>query len=413
MGAASRLVIVGAGECGTRAAFALREAGHDGPVTLIGDEPHLPYERPPLSKAGLVAAAGVVPKLIADAAMLTAAGIELRRGVRVAAIDRAVRLLRTESGEDIPYDRLLLATGSRPRRLRQDGADLPHVHYLRTLADAAALRARLRPGARVLIVGAGFIGLELAAAARHLGCAVTVVEMLPRLLARLVPAEIADILADRHRAEGVAILAGTPIARIDTAPGSVRLTLADGRRLEGDLLVAGIGATPLTELAAAAGLALDNGIAVDARMRTADAAVFAAGDCCSFPLPLYGGRRVRLESWRSAQELGTLAARSMLDLAEDHASVPWFWSDQSDQGLQIAGLPDMGVTAVRRGLGGGVLLLFHLAADGRLVAASGIGPGTAVGRDIRLAELLIARRAGPDPADLANPAIRLKTLLSA
>jgi 3-phenylpropionate/trans-cinnamate dioxygenase ferredoxin reductase subunit len=413
MGAASRLVIVGAGECGARAAFALREAGHDGPVTLIGDEPHLPYERPPLSKAGLVAPYGVVPKLIADEARLAAAGIELRRGVRVAAIDRALRRLRTEGGETIPYDRLLLAAGSRPRRLRQDEADVPHVHYLRTLADAAALRARLRPGARVLIVGAGFIGLELAAAARHLGCAVTVIEVLPRLLARLVPAEIADILADRHRAEGVAILTGTPIARIETAPGGLRLTLADGRRLEGDLLVAGIGATPLTELGEAAGLALDNGIAVDARMRTADAGIFAAGDCCSFPLPLYGGRRVRLESWRSAQELGTLAARSMLGDAEDHAGVPWFWSDQHDLGLQIAGLPDMGVTTVRRGLDAGARLLFHLAADGRLVAASGIGTGTAVGRDIRLAELLIARRAAPDPAALANPAVRLKTLLPA
>lgn len=404
------IVIVGAGECGTRAAFALREAGHNGPITLIGDEPHLPYERPPLSKASL-SGDGVVPKLIAEAARLHAAGIEHRPGVTVTAIDRVSRRLAIDNGT-LPYDKLLLATGSTPRRLLQDGIELPHVAYLRTLADAVALQPRLRPGARVAIIGAGFIGLELAAAARQRGCSVTVVELLPRILARLVPAEIASVIAARHAAAGVDILTGVTIARLETSAAAARITLGDGRQLEADLLIAGIGALPVTGLAAAAGLALDNGIAVDAELRTADPQIFAAGDCCSFPLALYGNRRVRLEAWRSAQELGSLAARNLLGANEPHAAVPWFWSDQYELGLQIAGLPDEGRDTVRRDLGGGAFLIFHLA-NGRLVAASGIGPGTTIGRDIRLAELLIARRAHPDPAQLAAPTVKLKSLLAA
>jgi 3-phenylpropionate/trans-cinnamate dioxygenase ferredoxin reductase subunit len=404
------IVIVGAGECGTRAAFALREAGHDGPITLIGDEPHLPYERPPLSKAGLGGDA-VVPKLIADEARLRDSGIEHRRGVRVTAIDRGAWRLSTGSGT-LSYDKLLLATGSTSRRLLQDGAELPHIAYLRTLADAVALQPKLRPGARAVIIGAGFIGLELAAAARQRGCSVTVVEMLPRILARLVPAEIAAVIAARHAAASVDILTGVTIARLETSATAARITLGDGRQVEADLLIAGIGALPATSLAGAAGLALDNGIAVDAALHTTDPHIFAAGDCCSFPLALYGNRRVRLEAWRSAQELGSLAARNLLGAEEPHAAVPWFWSDQYELGLQIAGLPDEGRETVRRDLGAGAFLIFHLAA-GRLVAASGIGPGTTIGRDIRFAELLIARRATPDPALLAAPGVKLKSLLAA
>jgi 3-phenylpropionate/trans-cinnamate dioxygenase ferredoxin reductase subunit len=406
------MVIVGAGECGTRAAFALREAGYEGPVTLIGDEPHLPYERPPLSKAALLGDT-ILPTLIADEARLAAAGIQHRRGARVTAIDRATGCVTTDDGGTLAYHRLLLTTGSVPRKLLQDGVEIPHVAYLRTLADAAALRARLKPGARLVLIGAGFIGLVLAAAAALLGASVTVVEVLPRILARVVPAEIAETIAERHRAAGVEIITGATIARVETAPDAARVTLGDGRRLEADLLVAGIGALPVTGLAAAAGLALDNGIAVDAQLRTADPAIFAAGDCCSFPLAIYGGRRVRLEAWRSAQQLGTLAAQNMLGRSEEHAAVPWFWSDQYELGLQIAGLPDEGRQTVRRDLGDGAFLLFHLAVDGRLVAASGIGTGNAVARDIRLAEMLIAKRLMPAAEQLASSTVKLKNLLAA
>jgi 3-phenylpropionate/trans-cinnamate dioxygenase ferredoxin reductase subunit len=405
------IVIVGAGEAGTRATFALRENGFDGPVTLIGDEPHLPYERPPLSKEAMLAEAPT-PKTIADEARLASAGIVHRRGLRVTAIDRDRKRLATEEGDGVAYDQLLLATGARPRRLLQAGVEVPHVAYLRSYGDAMALRARFAPSERIIILGGGFIGLELAAAARQRGAEVTVVEMLPRLLARVVPAEIAEIVANRHRDSGVKVITGVAIARIDTATDAVRLTVADGSTVEGDLLVAGIGAVPETSLAQAAGLALDNGIAADAHLRTSDPAISAAGDCASYPLALYGDRRIRLESWRSAQEHGQTAARGLMGVSEPHAAVPWFWSDQYDLTLQIAGLPDAGTATIRRDPGNGALLLFHLARDGRLVAASGIGPGNAVARDIRLAEMLIGRRAMPDPARLADPDTRLKSLLA-
>jgi 3-phenylpropionate/trans-cinnamate dioxygenase ferredoxin reductase component len=406
------MVIVGAGECGARAAFALREAGYDGPVMLIGAEPHLPYERPPLSKEGMLAE-GLGAKTIADEARLAAAGIEYRRGLAIAAIDRQTRRLVAADGRDLPYDRLLLATGATPRRLQRDGAEIPYVAYLRTLDDAARIRARLTPGARLLVIGGGFIGLELAASATRLGARATVVEVLPRILSRGVPAEIAEIIADRHRAEGVEVITGTPIERIETTQDAARLVLADGRIIEADLVVAGIGALPSTGLAAAAGLAIENGVAVDAMLATIDPAIFAAGDCCSFPLAIYGDRRVRLESWRNAQDQGSVAARNMLGAGEAHAAVPWFWSDQYELTLQIAGLADEGKATVRRDLGDGAFILFHLAGDGRLVAASGIGAGNVVARDIRIAEMLIGRRARPDPAVLAAPATRLKSLLAA
>lgn len=202
---------------------------------------------------------------------------------------------------------------------------------------------------------------------------------------------------------------GTGIARIEA--GAV--VLADGGRVECDSIVAGVGAVPDTALAEDAGLAIENGVRADERLATSDPDIFAAGDCCSFPHPLYGGRRIRLEAWRNAQDQGSLAARNMLGANEAYRAVPWFWSDQYDQTLQIAGLPDEGVGQVERDVGEGGRLFFHLAADGRLVAASGVGPISKVARDIRLAEMLIARQARPDPAALADPNVRLKSLLSA
>jgi 3-phenylpropionate/trans-cinnamate dioxygenase ferredoxin reductase subunit len=402
------MVVVGAGECGTRAALALREAGWRGPVTLVGAEPHPPYERPPLSKDALLADVPA-PRPIAGSTGIAAAGIDLRLGTAAIALDRAARSLSLADGTRLGYDRLLLATGARPRPLPLPGAEAPHVATLRHLGDAARIRAALGPGRRLAVIGGGFIGLEIAAAARRLGAAVTVVEALPRLLARGVPPEIAAAVEARHRAEGVEIALDARLAAI-TATG---LALADGRAIAADLVVVGIGGVPYTALAAAAGLALDNGIAVDACLATADTAVFAAGDCAAFPHPLYDGRRIRLESWRSAQEQGALAARNMLGAAEPVAAVPWFWSDQYDLTLQVAGLADGAATTVRRSLGPDAFVLFHLAPDGRLLAAAGIGPGNAVARDVRLAEMMIARRRAPDPAALAAPATSLKTLLAA
>lgn len=410
---AAGIVIVGGGECGGRAAFALREAGCGGALTLIGAERHLPYERPPLSKEALAGEAVAPPKTIFDEDRFAAAGVRHLAGMAAVAIDRGAKRVALSDGTALAYERLLLATGAAPRRLNLPGAEDPRVMTLRTHDDAAAIGAALRPGTRLAVIGGGFIGLELAAAARKREAAVTVVEALPRVLARAVPEAIAAVVAARHEAAGVRILSGAGVTGFRRGDGGLAVELASGERLDADLAVVGIGAVPVTDLAASAGLAIDNGIAVDATLRTSDPAIFAAGDCCSFPHPLYGGRRIRLESWRNALDQAALAARNLLGAEETVSAVPWFWSDQHDLTLQIAGLPDEGAETVRRDLGDGAFLLFHLAGDGRLVGASGVGPGNAVARDIRLAEMLIAKAARPDPAALASPAIRLKALLAA
>ncbi len=405
------MVIIGAGECGGRAALALRELGYDGPVTLVGDEPHLPYERPPLSKDAMTSDAPEI-KAIASDAMLAEKSIRHIHSVQAVTIDRAAHAVWLSDSSVLPYGKLLLATGSTPRRLPMPGLG-SHCVYLRTFADALAIRSHLTPANRIAIIGGGFIGLELAAAARKLGAAVTVIEAQPRILMRGVPAEIAEIIHQAHEAEGVTILTGLDIAAIADDGTEVCIALADGQEIVADLAVIGIGAVPVTGLAVEAGLTIDNGIAVDAMLRTGDPDIFAAGDCCSFPLAVYGGRRVRLEAWRNAQEQGALAAKNMLGAGEAHAAVPWFWSDQYDLSLQIAGLSDEGKSAVRRDLGDGAFILFHLAEDGRLVAASGIGPGNAVARDIRLAEMLIAMGVKPAPEALGSQDVKLKSLLAA
>ena len=405
------MVIIGAGECGGRAALALRDLGYEGPVTLVGDEPHLPYERPPLSKEAMTGEAPAI-KAIATDALFAERSIRHIHSVRAVAIDRAAHAVRLSDGSSLAYGKLLLATGSVPRKLPMPGLG-PRCIYLRTFDDALAIRAHLGAGNRVAIIGGGFIGLELAAAARKLGATVTVIEAQLRILMRGVPAEIAEIIRKAHEAEGVSIRAGQGIAAIAGEGAEVGITLADGQKIVADLMVIGIGAMPVTALATEAGLTIDNGIAVDDRLQTEDPDIFAAGDCCSFPLAIYGGRRVRLEAWRNAQEQGALAARNMLGADEAHAAVPWFWSDQYGLTLQIAGLSDEGRTSVRRDLDDDAFILFHLAEDGRLVAASGIGPGNAVARDIRLAEMLIAKRASPAPEALGSQTVKLKSLLAA
>jgi 3-phenylpropionate/trans-cinnamate dioxygenase ferredoxin reductase subunit len=332
--------------------------------------------------------------------------------VQAVAIDRAAHLVRLSDSSVLAYDKLLLATGSTPRKLPMPGLGARCV-YLRTFADALAIRSHLSPANRIAIIGGGFIGLELAAAARKLGVAVTVIEAQPRILMRGVPAEIAQIVHQAHEAEGVKILTGQGISSIADDGTEVCIALADGQEIVADLAVIGIGAVPVTGLAVEAGLSVDNGIVVNAELRTDDPDIFAAGDCCSFPLAIYAGRRVRLEAWRNAQEQGALAARNMLGAGEAHAAVPWFWSDQYGLSLQIAGLSDEGKSTVRRDLSDGAFILFHLANDGRLVAASGIGPGNAVARDIRLAEMLIAKRAKPAPEALGSQDVKLKSLLAA
>lgn len=390
-----RIVIVGAGECGGRAALALRRAGHDGPLTLVGEEPLAPYERPPLSKT----LPPTVRPVAAEAAYADAA-ITLELGAAAVAIDRSVGSVDLSDGRRLAYDRLLLATGARPRR----PPGMESAAVLRTARDAAAISERLVPGARIAVIGGGFIGLELAALAAEAGCRVTVVEAAPRLMARAVPEAIAAAVADRHLAAGVDLRLGAGIAAVDA--GGV--TLVDGGRLDADLVVAGVGAVPQTGLAEAAGLATDNGIVVDGRLATADPAIFAAGDCAAFP---WRGRRIRLESWRNACDQAEHVAATMLGGTEDFDRVPWFWSDQFDLGLQVAGLPAPGQTSVPRLREDGALLEFRIDPDGSLAAVAGVAPGTAIARDIRLAEMIIARRGRPPADALADPAVGLKSLL--
>lgn len=398
-----RIVVVGAGECGTHAAMALRDRGFGGSITLIGRESVHAYERPPLSKGALAAEETELvhpwsPEQLAEA------GIDLRLGVEVSGIDLAAGTVTTDAGE-VPWDRLLLALGSDVRRL-----ELDDVTYLRTHEDAAALRELLRPEGHLLVIGAGFIGLEIAAGARERGMEVTVVEAGPRALGRIVPQEVAEQVVALHAEHGVALRTSTLVTDLRREGGRLRAVLSDGDEVVVDAVVAGVGAAPATALAAAAGLVVDDGIVVDEGLRTSDPRVFAAGDCASFPDARSGGR-VRLESWRNAHDQAVTVAASMLGEEQAHAAVPWFWSDQYDQMLSVAGLPGTGERSVLRHRDDGVLLHLGLDAADRLVHAAAVGPGASVAKDIRVAEKLIAAAVPLDPEQLADPGVPLRSIL--
>lgn len=389
------IVIIGAGECGVRAAFTLRELGFDGALTLIGAETALPYERPPLSKNLAVAV-----KAIRTEEAYSQAGIDLKLGTRVETIEREGQQVLLADGSTLKYDKLLLATGSRPRLF----PGMENSLTLRTGEDARVIMSHLKEGARIGLIGGGFIGLELAATARQAGAQVTVIEAAPRVLGRAVPEEIASIVHVRHEREGVTIRTGTGV----TDAGQTHITLADGSVLAFDVVVAGVGAIPNTDLAEAAGLKVENGIVVDSAFRTSDPHIFAAGDCCNF---VWRGDRVRLESWKASQDQGAHAAAAMLGTTDDYARVPWFWSDQYDLTLQVAGLFDLDRPIHRRQTDEEIRIVFQTDTQGRLSASAGIGPGNAVAKDIRILEKLIERGTPVNPGELADPSFNLKRLL--
>ena len=411
MADARRMVIVGAGQAGGRAAEALRDLGWAGQVLLIGAEPLAPYHRPPLSKSVLSGERTVADGALFAPSFFTEKEIELRLATTVAEIRRREREILLGDGTRLGYHSLLLATGAEPKRLGLPGAEAARVCYLRTAGDALALSAGLGPGRHVLVVGGGFIGAEAAASAVARGSRVTLVEPADRLMARGVPRLIAERMAARHRAAGVDLRLATGIASLSAEGGITRVELSDGTHLAVDLVLAGIGVAPRTALAAAAGLRIDNGIATDRRLRTEDPNIYAAGDACAFPHDLFG-IRLRLESWKNAEHQGRLAARNMLGHREACLAVPWFWSDQYELTIQVTGLPDLRAESIERHLGEDALLIFHLARDGRIVGASGIGPSDAIGRDIRLAQMMIERRLHPDPGALADPSVRLRAMLT-
>jgi 3-phenylpropionate/trans-cinnamate dioxygenase ferredoxin reductase subunit len=402
----SGIVIVGAGEAAVAACTGLRARGFQGNITLVGAENHLPYERPPLSKDILLATAEpdpATPTILREDRMRTI-NVTVLRGNAVRKIDRGQHRVELSDGESMNYDRLLIATGGRPRRLQAGGSAADKVLYLRTFDDALALRTRLRPGKTLAIIGGGFIGLEVAAAAITRGCRVILIERGNRLLERGVPEAIATEIHRRHEAAGVDIRLTTAVERIDEDCGTLSV-LAGGQRLACDTILAGIGAVPETSLAADCGLEIENGIRVDATLRTSDQDIYAAGDCCSFPHPLYDGRRLRLEAWRNAQDQGAHVAGGLLGDQAPYTSLPWFWSDQYDRLMRIAGLIDHGVSDVTHEASDGSRIIFHLGADGRLVAASGFGIPATVTQEISASEPLISDRLRPDRAWLVSAKI--------
>ncbi len=403
-----RMVIIGAGEAGTAAAIALRDGGYVHDIILTGAEQHAPYERPPLSKHVITHEGEVFLPHISVAAKFAELNI-IHVQQAVVDINPATKTTRCATGRELAYTKLLIATGANPRKLTLPGAE--HVAYLRTFSDALALRAAFQPGRQVVVIGGGFIGLECAASARQRGCHVTVVEAAPRILMRGVPPEIAAFIEARHRAEGVSFHIGTGLDRIEAEGPKKVLVLQNGQRLQADIILAGIGATPEVTLAAAAGLSLDNGICVNGELQTSNPDIYAVGDCCSFPHPLYDNRRMRLEAWRNAQDQGRFVAGNMLGGHDTYSVVPWFWSDQYDMHLQVAGMGDAAAQTIARDVGDDALLMFHVAADGRLLAASGVGPIGKIAKDVRLAEMLIAKRATPEASKLADPDVKLKGLL--
>ncbi len=393
------ILIVGAGHAGGRAALTLREEGYTGRLILIGDEPHVPYERPPLSKGLLQGSADLASCSLCDHERLNALGIEHIAGNPVTRLEPQQQRLQLADGQWLPYAGLLLATGGRARRLPQEQAN---VLYLRTHDEALALRDSLTPGTRLVVVGGGFIGLEVAATARGLGCEVTLLEAGPRLAGRVLPPVISEALLDLHRQQGVDVRVNVALASIQ-ADG---VLLVDGQRLPFDWVVVGIGMQPNIELATAAGLAVGQGIRVDAHLRTSAPNIYAAGDVCEFQLD---GQYQRQETWRNAEAQGRHAALNLLGREVPFEALPGFWSDQYDWGLQTVG----GMTAfsVTRALPDGGLLLFFLDAERRLQGACGWARGNGVAKDIKLCERLISAGIALDTANLINPDLSLKQLL--
>ena len=397
----SGIVIIGGGMAGARACINLRANDYEGSITLISEEQMLPYDRPPLSKASIVEEGEPQPIWLLEPDIVVSLKVETHLGVAVTKIDREAKLVILADDTKVPYNKLLIATGAKPRSLG------PQALTLRDHKDTLELRKRFKPGQNVVIIGGGFIGLELASSASKLGSKVTVIEAQPRILMRGVPETIAKIVHNRHLAAGVEMLVGTTIESINA--NSVKLK--DGREILADTIVAGIGASPEVRLAQEAGLLIENGIACNEHMQTSDPDIYAAGDCCSFIHTQFGGRRLRLEAWRSAQEQSATAIANMLGATKPHIAVPWFWSDQFDLGLQITGFANLGPITVERKLGEQTLILFHLAEDGCLMGASGIGPGNSIARDIKMAEMMIAKGIKPAAQALADVNVQLKSLL--
>jgi len=399
----STILIIGGGQAGAQAVDTLRREGFGGRLVLIGDEPELPYQRPPLSKKYLSGEMPADRLVFRHRTFYDEHRIELKLGRQAVRLDAAARQVELADGEKLTYDRALLCLGAESRRLTCPGAALPGVHYLRALADVAPIQAGFKPQARVVIIGGGYIGLETAATCRKMGCEVTVLEMADRVMNRVVAPGVSQYFAEEHRAHGVTLICDTRVVCLEGRERVERVVCADGTRHAADLVIVGVGAVATTELARAAGLACDNGIVVDEYCRTSDAAIYAAGDCTSHP-SLRFGRRVRLESVDNAFEQAKTAALNLLDKPVAHDRVPWFWSDQFDNKLLIVGLSQDHDRQVLRGDPASRSFSVCYLKGRELLAVEAVNHS----KDYMAARKLIAERALMQPDKLADSELALK-----
>ncbi len=396
----TKVLIIGAGHAGGTAAALLRQYGHEGPIVLAGEEPVAPYQRPPLSKAWLKGEADLEALLLRPEVFYAEHDIELRMGVTATGIDAAARTVTFADGSVERYDALILATGSTARKLTIPGADRPDLLELRTLADAERLKGALGPGRRLAVVGGGYVGLEAAASARALGAGAVVIERMDRVLARVASETLSTFFTAHHRARGVEVLTSAEVVAFED--GGVRL--GDGRLMEADAVLVGVGALACDGLARAAGLGCENGVVVDEAARTSDPAIWAIGDMTFRPIPALGGRRHRLESVPNALEQAKQAAAAITGRTPPAPEVPWFWSDQYDIKLQIAGLPDGADRQVVRGdVEGGAFAVFHLAGDRILCVEAVNAPA-----EFMAGRQMISRGQAVDAAKLADRSVSMK-----
>ena len=398
------VVIVGAGEAGGQTAISLRHGGFEGPVTIIGDEPYIPYERPALSKQFLARELELERLYLRANSFYDEKNITIRLGERVEAIDPG-QSVTLSNGTHLPATEIVIATGGRIRPLPVPGADLQGVYYLRTIDDVLSFRDTLTPGTKLAIVGGGYIGLEVAAVATKLGCSVTVLEMENRVLNRVVAPEVSDFYTRVHREEGVEIRAGVTVSGFEGKARVEHVVCNDGSKLDVDLVIIGIGIVPNIELAAAAGLNVDNGIVVDAMTRSSVSNVYAVGDCSNHPNELLG-RRLRLESVQNALSQGKTAANAILGNEIPYSEVPWFWSDQYDVKLQMVGINDPDDQIILRGDPSTRSFSVCYLREGVLVAINALNRA----KDFLHAKKAIAAKMRPDSTRLADPDVALKDL---
>ena len=404
----TRMVVVGAGHAAGQAVASMRQDKYEGEIVVIGDEAHVPYQRPPLSKQYLSDEHGIDRVYLRPAAFYAERNIRVLLGARATAIDRARRTVTTDTGETIEYTKLLLATGGRARKLSIPGSDLPGIYYLRTIADVDAIKKALVPGAKVAIVGGGYIGLEVAAVTVKRGFDVTVVEMEERILKRVTTAAMSAFYEKLHTGRGVKIITSARVVGFDGTTKLTGVKIDGAPTLPADVAIVGVGIIPNVDLATAAGLECENGIKVDDHCRTSDPDIYAAGDCTNHPNALLG-RRLRLESVPNATDQARVAVTNMLGGDATYAAIPWFWSDQYELKLQMVGFSSDGDTAVVRGDPAKNQFATFYLKNGVLVAVDAVNSP----KEFMACRQLVAKGARIDPKRLADPAVQMKDLLSA